>query len=216
MAKKSSKKKPAPARKPAKASAKKPARKSAPKKAPGRTAARKPASVTAPVVRSTANRERALGLLSFARAQAEKFINSLQGEQCCAQPFAGANHALWSLGHLTCTHDWLAGLIDGQPSALPSDYNALFNMGSQPQNDASKYPSWESVQRAYQGAFDRLYAAVGTLSDDQLAQPCAGETYGFATDKLDALHKGAWHMGWHSGQVADVRRAMGMPGLYGS
>jgi len=211
MAKKKSKKS-APAKRAPMKSARKPAKKSAPKKAAAGKTVRQ---TTAPVI-STANRDRALALLGFARAQAEKFINSLQGDTCCSQPFAGANHALWSLGHLTCTHDWLAGLLDGKPSALPGDYNTLFNMGSQPQNDASKYPSWESVQRAYQGAFDRLYAAVGAMNDAQLDQPCAGETYGFATDKLDALHKGAWHMGWHSGQVADVRRAMGMPGLYGS
>lgn len=209
MAKKSSKKKSAPARKAIKKAAKKPVRKPVPK------ATRKPAG-SVRVASGTANRDRALALLGFARAQAEKFVNSLQGEHSCAQPFAGANHALWSLGHLTCTHDWLAGLLDGKPSQLPADYNALFNMGSQPQNDASKYPSWESVQRAYQAAFARLYAAVGAMNDAQLDQPCSGETYGFATDKLDALHKGAWHMGWHSGQVADVRRAMGMPGLYGS
>lgn len=50
-------------------------------------------------------------------------------------------------------------------------------------------------------------------TDEEMARPAAGEPNRLAKDRLDAAHRTAWHIGWHTGQVSSLRRALGMPGV---
>jgi hypothetical protein len=37
------------------------------------------------------------------------------------------------------------------------------------------------------------------------------DTGGMATQRLDVISRVAWHDGWHLGQIAALRRTLGLP-----
>lgn len=203
------KKKPAP--KPVKKAAKTAPAKKAPAKKP---AAKKAAVSKAPA--PTVLRDHAVTLARFAHGVTAKFASGFADDQVTAQPAGCKNHVLWTLGHIAATNSWLGTLIDGGPHGLPESYQKLFGYNSQPVNDPGAYPSFAEVRKAFDETFERLIGAAAALNDDQLAQPCTSDTSGFCSDKLDAVNKGAWHEGWHVGQLADLRRELGLPSGFAS
>lgn len=195
----------------------KPAKKPAPK-AVKRAPARKPAAKTsAPkAAPSTALRDRAIGLAKFAHGVTTKFANGFTEAQYTAQPVGCKNHLLWTLGHLSATASWLGTLVDGKPHTVPATYEKLFGYNSQPVADATAYPPFAEVRKAFDDSFDRLIASASALDDASLSQPCTADTSGFCSDKLDAVQKCGWHEGWHVGQLADLRRELGLPSAFAS
>lgn len=136
------------------------------------------------------------------------------------------NHAAWCLGHLALTMHRFAELFDGQ--ALPaSDFvtgdGAAGNetrfdtesvcLGSRPVDDPSIYPTLERAQRVFEDAIERIGAAIESLDEAQLdeQQPWGKGTFRVA----DLAARIMFHNGTHAGQLADLRRAMGLPGVIG-
>lgn len=158
-------------------------------------------------------RERAVAFLRFTHKMLTDFTMGFEDAQLTAQFPGCANHVLWTLGHIAHTNDWIATLLDGRPPGVPGDYERLFSYKSTPTGDAAAYPGIAEVRGQCEQAFDRLVAAAEALSDAQAATPAIGETGGFVSDKLDGIYKAAWHEGWHLGQIADLRRALGLPRL---
>lgn len=170
---------------------------------PGTGAGKKPTA-------ANPHRDAAIAVFLFAQKLTEKYAGVIPNERATAQASPAVNHALWTYGHLAVTNDWVATLIDGKPSALPSNYNALFGMESTPVDDPNQYPSFADIRTAYTRAGQRLVNAVKTLDDSQLGNPPKGEGYGFVNSFGDGILKAAWHEGWHLGQIADLRRGLGI------
>lgn len=162
---------------------------------------------------STAVRDRCLDLLRFARDTMNKFIGGVPESQATAQPGGLPNHVLWTYGHLASTAAWAASLIKGSAIDIPENYEKLFGMESKPIDDASQYPPLAEVKGHFDRTMADLMQAAKGLNDAQLAAPV--EASGFAKDKADLLVKVAWHEGWHLGQIADLRRALGLPRALG-
>lgn len=205
-----------PARKTAKKSSKKaaakPARKPAAKSAAGKKAtARKAASAAA----SNAIAKRTSTFMRFAHKMVADMAAGIPDDRACHQLPGADNHKLWTLGHLAGTNQWFAMLIDGQPITFPREWDKMFGMGSKPTADAATYPPIADVRSAFEASIDRLCAAVDALNDAELAAPPAGDGSGFVTDKLDSALKAAWHNGWHLGQVAALRRGLGVGPMMG-
>jgi hypothetical protein len=218
MSKKASKKSPPKksARKPARTAAtKKPANKPVKKPAnkPVRKAAKKPAVKAAP---SSVLRDHAIGIATFAHGMTARAASGFAPDQVTAQTPGCANHALWTLGHLASTASWLATLVDGKPHSVPESYYGLFGPGSKPVSDPATYPPFDEVRRAFDDTFQRLVSAASGMSDEEMKSPCLADSMGFCADKLDVLHKGAWHEGWHVGQLATLRRELGLPTVFGA
>ncbi len=58
-------------------------------------------------------------------------------KQYLHQPVAGANHALWVVGHLAFADDLFLGAFDVRPHKLPADWHTgLFGQGSVPSAEA--------------------------------------------------------------------------------
>ncbi len=195
-------------------SAKKPSPRSggAVKGGAGAKTAAKPAARSMP---STSLRAQALSLLGFSHKMITDMMDGVPAAQATAQAAPANNHVLWTFGHLAMTNDWLAGLIDGKPSQMPTSYEPLFNMGSTPTTDPSAYPSLRDVRAAYDRAYDRLVNAAKKRNDAELLEPTAGNSHGFANNKVDCVLKAAWHEGWHIGQIADLRRGLGIKPMMG-
>lgn len=127
------------------------------------------------------------------------------------QLFTGANHALWFLGHLAIADGFCLGMIaPSQALALPTDYERLFGMGSQPTSDPASYPSADSVRAQVDAVRTALLAAVGSLTEELLAGPPAGGQQDFLpASTAGALLFFAEHEAFHLGQISLVRRALG-------
>ncbi|MCA9272891.1 MAG: DinB family protein [Phycisphaerales bacterium] len=136
------------------------------------------------------------------------------------------NHAVWCMGHLALTMNRFAMRFDGKP--LPeSDYvtgdggagNAnQFDtesvcVGSKPVDDPSKYPTLERGRRVFEDAIDRIGDALESMSEAQLGEE---QPWGKGQFKVsDLAARIMFHNGMHAGQLADLRRAMGLPGVIG-
>lgn len=163
---------------------------------------------------STTMRDRALTQLQFARGVTNKLAAGFSDAQSLEQPANCPNTLLWTFGHLACTASWLASLVDGKPQSVPGEWDKLFGMGSKPSGDKSGYPALAEVRKAFEDTYTRLVNALSAKTDAELLTPVAGEPSSFVKDKLDAAFKCAWHEGWHTGQLADLRRACGLPSAF--
>lgn len=148
----------------------------------------------------------------------DMLLDGFTRENAVYQASAADNHVLWTVGHLAVTYGFFASLFDAQPMTLPERYNEWFGFGSKPIGDAAAYPALQDVRAAYNAAFDRLIEIIKSQSDADLMKPpfakpgsdmsWAGKT------RLEAVIRMNHHEGWHQGQVATLRRALGMKGVY--
>lgn len=163
---------------------------------------------------STATRDRAIQLLEFAHALVNKALTGIPDAKATFQPTPIDNNAIWTVGHLATTYAWFKSVFDGAMHPVPDTFNGLFGMGSKPSSDPKVYPPFAEVKKHADAAYAAFIAAAKKLNDAELAQPTAVETGGFCSDKMDAINKAAWHDGWHTGQLASIRKALGLPGIF--
>lgn len=195
------------AARPAKRASKKVAR-----KAPARASARGSGRASsAAASRATVNQ--ALEYLQFSAKMADSQIDNLPDEHALAQLAGANNHKAWTLGHQALSRAWFTSSITGTMPPVPESYHGLFGSSSKPSNDPSFYPPLEELRTNYRASLDALVSAVKSLTDADLDKPAHGDSGGFITTKLDAVLKAAWHEGWHGGQVATLRRGLGLPPL---
>jgi hypothetical protein len=135
------------------------------------------------------------------------------------------NHAAWSLGHLALTMHRTAEKLDGQPlpagdfvaGSKTGDANRFgtesLGFGSQPVADAKVYPTCARCVAIFETACDRCAAAFANASEAQLdAQVAWGKT---AVAAWLLAPRMVFHNGAHCGQIADLRRALGLGSIMG-
>ncbi|MBX3367543.1 MAG: DinB family protein [Phycisphaeraceae bacterium] len=208
---------------PKKAARKSPARKPAKKAAPAKTAQRKSALKKAASRKATAARatpttsrsiaDQAIAFLRFAASTADAQIGSMPDEHALSQLHGADNHAAWTLGHQALSRAWFASSISGVMPPIPETYSSLFGGKSKPSADPGMYPSLDELRTNYRSSLDALIAAAESLTDADLGKPAHGDSGGWLTTRLDAVLKAAWHEGWHGGQIATLRRGLGLPPL---
>jgi hypothetical protein len=130
------------------------------------------------------------------------------------------NHVAWCLGHLALTMHRVAEKLDGKPPS-ESDFIAgaargdksryateSVCFGSRPADDPAAYPAFARCREIYDRACDRLGAAVRAADDRTLD---SNVRWGIGDTPLWALaQRMLFHNGDHTGQIADLRRALGM------
>ena len=129
----------------------------------------------------------------------------------------GGNHPLWCLGHLVYSEGNLVNkFIKGEANPV-AEWADLFDGGTQPSDDASKYPSYDELLGKFETIRGGTMALLETLSDADLEKPSHAEGemkewFGTVGQCLAAI---PIHFGFHGGQIADARRAAGKPPLMG-
>ena len=82
-----------------------------------------------------------LPLAERAERQVAGLLEDFPADGWCYQPFPGANHALWTAGHLGVVSRRVTALLEGRQPDTPADYQGLFGKGSAPAPDPSAYPA---------------------------------------------------------------------------
>ena len=122
----------------------------------------------------------------------------------------GGNHPLFVLGHIVrAESDLLDGFILGQPNRFPELENC--SMGNEPTTNASDYPSMDELLGKFEEIRSATLAHLDTLGEEDLDKKSnAPEEFGATFGTVGACFAAmATHMAFHTGQVADARRAAG-------
>ena len=135
------------------------------------------------------------------------------------------NHAAWSLGHLALTLHRAAERFGDTPGLPESDFipgdrgdsqrfgTQSVSFGSTPADDALRYPTWQRCREILSTAVERAAATLQRLSDEDLEEEVPWGA-GHSPRRQLALRQ-VFHLGTHCGQLADLRRALGMGSIFG-
>lgn len=130
-------------------------------------------------------------------------------------PVAGLKPLVWYLGHTLVSEAYFLQLYAGKTGLLDEEHMKRFGRGSNGEADLSDVKKADLV-----AAQDRLHgemkAFLLTLTPEDLSREAEGDvahplfkTLGAAISLVVA------HDAYHSGQIADLRRAMGKNPLFG-
>ncbi|CAN5667206.1 hypothetical protein BH09PLA1_BH09PLA1_17540 [soil metagenome] len=176
---------------------------------------------------STSSRQALLAeMLRQSRDLLHRYLRGFDETNRTRQATGLPNHLAWTLGHLAITMHRCAERIDARP--LPQgdfvtgdgrggdgnrfDTEAVC-FGSTPTYDVAIYPSWPRCMEIFDSAIERLARAISEADDAKLDSKTK---WGNGETPLYALSgRMVFHNGTHCGQIADLRRALGMGSIFG-
>lgn len=158
-------------------------------------------------------RQHAVALREFTRKMSNDMLKGIPDDKLTFQPSPTDNHALWVMGHLAGTEAWIASLLNIPGVAVPEPIMKAFGMNSKPGPQGN--PPAADVRKAFNDSHAAVMRWFREAPDSALTTDLKEKTGGFATDPIDAMLKLSWHEGWHMGQVAGVRKALGLPSVLG-
>jgi len=152
-----------------------------------------------------------LNVLAFSRRTLLNIAEDIPADKLCYQPFAGANHALWILGHLANADEYFVAELTKKPMPKFEKTKGLFFMGSKPGPNAKDYPSLSELKNYLASARESLVGYFKSLSPAQLVAPLPDDWKTFAPTYGELMFSIAWHEGMHTGQLTTIRKALGLP-----
>lgn len=153
------------------------------------------------------------------KSLAARFLPGFTEENRTAQGEHLPNHLMWTLGHVSFYLHVAAGRIDGKP-APENDFGSdlgrgagrfsesSIGFGSVPVNDPKAYPSLARGVAIFEAACDRLAAAARSADDATLARKI--DWMGMQIAQAQLVTRIMFHVGVHTGQLMDLRRALGL------
>lgn len=126
------------------------------------------------------------------------------------------NHVLWTAGHMMTTYAWWTKFLTTETTEqIPTNLAEMYDGKKKPTSDASAYPSLQTVIEALNTQYEIFIKAVEHLPESEYYTAPAMDSGGFLTYKIDVLLIQINHIGWHTGQISSLRRALGLPSLFG-
>ena len=154
--------------------------------------------------------------LAQIRRMTERLITDFtKPEQWVYQVHANCNHALWFVGHMATTDNFLLSMVQPERSGLPEGFQAKFGVGSHPSDDPSTYPPPEEVLGVMRERRQTLLSALDGFTDEDLKRSTPAGAPDFLPDYGSVFELAVWHEGLHAGQLTVVRRALGFPPVMG-
>jgi uncharacterized protein YndB with AHSA1/START domain/uncharacterized damage-inducible protein DinB len=127
------------------------------------------------------------------------------------RPTPQTNGMLWIFGHMAVVR---ARLLAALGDEFDPGLGDLFGRGAMPQ-DASAYPSREKINEAAREVSRRLFVKLATLTDADLSKAARGPRPHFVQTVGEQIAFIALHDSYHVGQLAYVRKALGLSGVVG-
>lgn len=160
-------------------------------------------------------RDHVISNLNWTRQCTEDIIGGFPEDKFTFQTTETDNHVLWTLGHLCLSDRWILGMVAGEEYEVPESYESLFGFQSKAVASAEAYPPPAELRKHFDEARRRLMAWLEQAGDEEITKAVDDGGMGFAKTALDALSKQMWHEGWHAGQIAPLRRALGLEPAFG-
>ena len=101
-------------------------------------------------------RNQLLAAFDWTDKAVEDLFAAIPVDQFLHQPCPGANHALWTLGHLATVNQYFLKTLAGRDGALFEKYKAMFFAKSQPSPDAATYPPIDVLRDYFQSSQSRI------------------------------------------------------------
>ena len=160
--------------------------------------------------------ERLQRQLAGTRQLSEKLLAAFQEPaQWVHQVHPGCNHALWFVGHMANTDNFLLSLVAPQRTAPLEGYRERFGMGSQPVNRPEEYPPPQEVLETMRERRRTLLNVLGEMSEEDLSRATPPGSPDFLPDFASVFEMANWHEAMHAGQLSVARRALGHKPLSG-
>lgn len=131
------------------------------------------------------------------------------------------NHVRWTLGHVSLTMHRVAEKVDGRPlpeadfASAPTSgkfHTEAVAFGSKPADAVSSYPALARCVEIFNAAVDRLAAGTRSLPESRFSESIQWINIQMPLYMLIA--RMAYHNGFHIGQIADMRRALGFKSIF--
>lgn len=161
------------------------------------------------------NRQQIINFLNWVRGTSISLLKDWPADKFCHQIQPSDNHPVWVMGHLASTDAWIGKEFGIPGTGVPETYAKLFGGGSKPTSNAADYPPAAEVRKSFDQTRAAMLAWLEKAPDAVLNASIKEKTGGFADDGWDAVLKLAWHEGLHFGQVATIRKGMGLPPVMG-
>jgi hypothetical protein len=149
------------------------------------------------------------GILKLDSGLFEKALAGLSREQLVKSIAPGANPALWIAGHLVGGRYSIASMLGGP---LSSPLAPVFARGAQVPKEAD-LPGVEQVLAAWREISPLVLDRLDGASPEQRIAPSPKRLPLEDSSVLGAITFLTYHEGYHFGQLALVRKALGLPGL---
>jgi hypothetical protein len=156
-----------------------------------------------------------LEVLAFSRKNLLEIAEDIPRDKLCYQPFPGANHALWIMGHLANSDEFFVAELGKRPGANFEQTKALFFAGSKPTPHLKDYPPLEEIKSYLSAGRESLVSWFKSLSPAQLAAPLPENWKPFASTYGALMFSIAWHEGLHTGQLTAIRKSLGLSPKFG-
>ncbi len=150
-------------------------------------------------------------LLQNSEGLLDRSLAGLTREQGLSRLGAGTNPLLWMAAHLTTTRFGLAQLI-GVDAQRPWD--GRFVRGSE-LGDLAAIPEQAEILATFRRVSELLAVRLSALGDAELDAPSPRAFPIEDKSLLGGLGFLAYHEAYHLGQMAVVRKALGLGGLVG-
>lgn len=133
-------------------------------------------------------------------------LEGVTAEQAARRPPGGA-HSIWELVlHVTGWRNEVARRATGQPAAEPP-------AGDWPEVGDPTAARWQEALAALDAAHRHLVTVIAGLSDDTMLQPTndpRNRELGTGVTYYELLHGVVQHDAYHSGQIAILRKVLGL------
>jgi len=143
------------------------------------------------------------GALQMSDQLVTKMLEDMRDAPLTQPTSRGGNHPLWVIGHLTFTEGALYQMISGEMNPV-ENWGRLFAGGSEPNSEASRYPTFDEVIGKYRQLQAANLERLDDMDDAALDRP--QRNFGKVGQAFMAI---AMHRMLHLGQVADARRVAG-------
>ncbi|TWT89028.1 DinB superfamily protein [Pseudobythopirellula maris] len=149
--------------------------------------------------------------LSGARQWTLQLLDDLRDAPLATPCEGGGNHAVWVAGHLAYSQSVLLDcFILGKPNRLEK-WKTMFDAGTQPTGEEGFYPPLDDLIGAYNVLVDETLDHIDKLEAADFDRPSHApeEASGMFGTVGMCLSAAAAHAYFHTGQLADARRALG-------
>lgn len=131
------------------------------------------------------------------------------------QPAGLKNHPLWLIGHLIVSSSQ-SDLIKNKADFCPAGWEALFAQGTEALDDPNKYPALDILLKTLESSRKKFWEAFSKASEEELQTKPSDPSLAEFFDNIGVceVQHMLGHDGYHIGQIASWRGAMGYPPIF--